>query len=90
MSPIGQMFCWDVSQKPSFLGVKPPTPRIFLHFVDKHLPDQTTDATNFRQFLNAIRSGAINIFTYCMPVNGVLEVQPQSIAEKKSCLANLE
>lgn len=49
----------------------------------KHLTDQTTDATNFWQVLNAIHSVVINNFTDPLPLNGVLRVQSPRIAEQE-------
>lgn len=58
---------------------------IFLQCIDEvqHFTDQISDATNFRQGLNAIHSGVINTFTYSLSVNGVLGDQPPPIVEQK-------
>ena len=57
--------------------------RSFLDYVDdiRQYADQTSDATNFRQALTAIHSGAINTFTDSLSVNGVLQVKPPPIAD---------
>ena len=48
--------------------------RSFLDYVDdiRQYADQTSDATNFRQALTAIHSGAINTFIDSLSVNGAL------------------
>nr|XP_036232711.1 uncharacterized protein LOC118683639 [Bactrocera oleae] len=68
------------------LEAEPPPKKIkrsFLDYVDdiRQYADQTSDATNFRQAMTAIHSGAINTFTDSLSVNGILGVKPPPIAD---------
>ncbi|XP_049316536.1 uncharacterized protein LOC125779305 [Bactrocera dorsalis] len=70
------------------LGAEPPPrsiKRSFLDYVDDvvQYADRTSDATDFRQVLTAIHSGAINTFTDSLPVNGVLGVKAPPIADEE-------
>ena len=58
-------------------SAKPPPGNIRRTFL------QHVDATNFRQALNAIHSGAITTIIDFLPVNGVLGVQTPLIAEQE-------
>ena len=57
--------------------------RSFLDYVDdsRQYADRTSDATNYRQALTTIHSGAINTFIDSQSVNGVLRVKPPPIAD---------
>ncbi|XP_069963874.1 uncharacterized protein [Bactrocera oleae] len=57
--------------------------RSFLDYVDdiRRYAHRTSDATNYRQALTAIHSGAINTFIDSLSVNGVLGVKPPPIAD---------